>query len=93
MHDTVANSFLTDLRLFGIALIGRPDSTTYLVASALNCGRNFLFFADSQLAGRIPMGKVVGPEAAIGPAILLASEASSWVTGHLLPVDGGYLAL
>jgi NAD(P)-dependent dehydrogenase (short-subunit alcohol dehydrogenase family) len=28
----------------------------------------------------------------VGPALFLASSASSMVTGVVLPVDGGYLA-
>lgn len=48
--------------------------------------------AVSALASRIPFKRIVGPEEVVGPAIFLASDASSWVTGHLLAVDGGYLA-
>lgn len=49
--------------------------------------------AVAALAERIPAKRVVGPDAVIGPAQFLASDASAWITGHLLPVDGGYLAL
>lgn len=38
-----------------------------------------------------PMGRVGQPEELVGPALFLASEAASYVTGALLPVDGGYL--
>lgn len=41
---------------------------------------------------RTPMGRVGRPEELIGPAVFLASDASSMVTGHILQVDGGYLA-
>lgn len=47
--------------------------------------------ADALLA-RMPMGRFVTPEAMVGPAAFLASAASDWVTGAVLPVDGGYLA-
>lgn len=40
----------------------------------------------------IPLGKVGTPLEMIGPVIFLASEASSMITGIVLPVDGGYLA-
>jgi len=40
----------------------------------------------------IPLGRVGEPEEIVGPALFLASEASSMVTGIVLPVDGGYLA-
>ena len=49
--------------------------------------------AVSALLRHVPAGRSVGPEAICGAAIFLASEASSWVTGQLLAVDGGYLAI
>lgn len=49
--------------------------------------------AVQDLTLRIPMGRVAEADVAVGPAVFLASEASAWVTGHLLAVDGGYLAL
>jgi NAD(P)-dependent dehydrogenase (short-subunit alcohol dehydrogenase family) len=41
---------------------------------------------------QIPLGRIGRPEEIIGPALFLASAASSMVTGVVLPVDGGYLA-
>ncbi len=40
----------------------------------------------------IPMGRLGTPEDLIGPTIFLASSASDYVTGHILFVDGGWLA-
>jgi len=40
----------------------------------------------------IPLGRVGEPDEIAGPALFLASRASSMVTGVVLPVDGGYLA-
>jgi NAD(P)-dependent dehydrogenase (short-subunit alcohol dehydrogenase family) len=40
-----------------------------------------------------PLGRLGQPEDVAGLAVYLASEESSWVTGAVLPVDGGYLAL
>jgi NAD(P)-dependent dehydrogenase (short-subunit alcohol dehydrogenase family) len=41
----------------------------------------------------IPMGRLLNPEEMAGPILFLASEAASAVTGALLPVDGGNLAM
>jgi NAD(P)-dependent dehydrogenase (short-subunit alcohol dehydrogenase family) len=41
----------------------------------------------------IPMGRMGEPEEIVGPVRFLASDAASMVTGVLLPVDGGNLAM
>lgn len=40
---------------------------------------------------RTPMGRWGKPEDIAGPALFLASPAAAFVTGVVLPVDGGYL--
>ena len=40
-----------------------------------------------------PIGRLGQPEDIAGLAVYLASDASSWVTGAVYPVDGGYLAV
>ena len=40
-----------------------------------------------------PIGRLGRPEDIAGLAIFLASDAASWVTGAIYPVDGGYLAV
>ncbi|CAN5722130.1 glucose 1-dehydrogenase [soil metagenome] len=47
---------------------------------------------DKFLTG-IPMNRLAKPEEMAGPAVFLASDAAAMVTGVLLPVDGGNLAL
>ena len=42
--------------------------------------------------GMIPLGRLAEPEDILGAALFLASPASSMVTGHILAVDGGFLA-
>jgi len=41
---------------------------------------------------RTPMARFGKTEELVGAAVFLASDAASFVTGHLLVVDGGFLA-
>jgi NAD(P)-dependent dehydrogenase (short-subunit alcohol dehydrogenase family) len=45
-----------------------------------------------ELLMRTPMGRFGKTEELVGAAIFLASDASAFVTGHILAVDGGFLA-
>ncbi len=44
------------------------------------------------IRSRIPAGRWGAPEDIAGAAVFLASPASDYVTGHVLAVDGGWLA-
>jgi len=47
---------------------------------------------DSFILAKTPANRWGDPEDLIGPAVFLASEASDFVNGHILYVDGGILA-
>jgi len=53
--------------------------------------------SDPTLEGRflhgIPAGRLGQPEDIMGLAVLLASDASSWITGAIIPMDGGNMAM
>ena len=54
---------------------------------------NMLSPAEKQaFADRTALGRWGNPAELVGPALLLASDAGSYVTGQTLFVDGGYLA-
>jgi NAD(P)-dependent dehydrogenase (short-subunit alcohol dehydrogenase family) len=45
----------------------------------------------TQIVGRTPMGRWGQPEDVAEPVLFLASPAARFITGVVLPVDGGYL--
>jgi NAD(P)-dependent dehydrogenase (short-subunit alcohol dehydrogenase family) len=53
--------------------------------------------ADPNLKARylsgIPAGRLGHPDDIRGLSVFLASDASSWITGALIPMDGGNLAM
>jgi len=68
-----------------------------LPAQVLNPGLEERIAADPAIARQwlsgIPRGRLGRPEDIQGLIVLLASDASSWITGSLIPLDGGNLAL
>lgn len=59
---------------------------TDLLASLLTADQQTVF------AQKTILGRWAKPEELIGPALLLASDAGSYITGATLVVDGGCLA-
>jgi NAD(P)-dependent dehydrogenase (short-subunit alcohol dehydrogenase family) len=51
-----------------------------------------LDLAGEELVRRVPLRRFGGPEDLKGPVVFLASDASAYVTGHTLVVDGGQSA-
>ena len=45
-----------------------------------------------EIDGRIPLGRWATPEDVAGPVAWLLSDDAAYVTGAVVPVDGGYLA-
>jgi len=48
---------------------------------------------EDRISKRTPMGRWGEPGHLAGPVLFLASPQAAWVTGVILPVDGGYLAM
>lgn len=68
-----------------------------LPAQVLNAGLQKRIDADPRIKERflsgIPMGRFGSPDDIRGLAVFLASDASSWITGAIIPMDGGNLAM
>ena len=68
-----------------------------LPAQVVNAGLKARMATDPNLESTflsgIPVGRLGVPEDIKGLAVFLASEASTWITGALVPMDGGNLAM
>jgi 2-deoxy-D-gluconate 3-dehydrogenase len=48
--------------------------------------------AGKQILAKVPMGRAALPEEIAGAVLFLSSPAAAFITGHILAVDGGYIA-
>ncbi len=62
------------------------------MATQMNTGLLADQARNEQITARIPAGRWGTPEDVKGVAVFLASPASAYLNGAVIPVDGGYLS-
>lgn len=67
-----------------------PGYTNHSMTSE---GQTFLKDADRDIIARTPLRRKAEMKEMVGPAVFLASDAASFVTGAILLADGGWCAL
>lgn len=81
-------------RIMALELAGKGVRVNALAPGNLETDMHGQFEAkgfDENLRKRIPMRRIGGPGDLDGATLLLASEAGSYMTGVVIPVDGGQL--
>ena len=85
------------LRVNAIApgfFIGEQNRALLIKEEPAHCAQDSLSLTErgQQIVDHTPMGRFGEPDELVGAATWLASDASSFVTGIVLPIDGGFSA-
>ena len=86
----LTKSMCNDLAKYGIRVnaIGPGWVKTEMTQAIQNNPERF-----QSISTRIPLGRWANPEDLAGLAVFLASEASAYITGQVIFIDGGYLSM
>jgi NAD(P)-dependent dehydrogenase (short-subunit alcohol dehydrogenase family) len=89
--DMLVRSLAAELGPKGIRVNAfNPGYTNHSMTSE---GQAFLKDADQDIIARTPLRRKAEMREMVGPAVFLASDAASFVTGAILLADGGWCAL
>lgn len=89
--DMLVRALAAEWGPFGIRVNAfNPGYTTH---SMTPDGQAYLAEAENEIAARTPLRRMARTSEMVGPAIFLASDAASFITGTVVLVDGGWCAL
>jgi NAD(P)-dependent dehydrogenase (short-subunit alcohol dehydrogenase family) len=84
----LTRALASELAAYGVRVNGlAPGSFPTAMSAATRQDTTLL----QSFLSHVPMGRTGEPDELIGPAIFLSSPLASYITGAMLPVDGGYL--
>ena len=86
----LTKSMCNDLAKYGIRVnaIGPGWVKTGMTQALQNDAKRY-----ATISSRIPLGRWATPEDLAGLAVFLASEASAYISGQVIFIDGGYLSM
>lgn len=86
----LTKAMCNDLAKYGIRVnaIGPGWVKTEMTGALQNNQERF-----QAISARIPLGRWADPEDLAGLAVFLASDASAYITGQVIFIDGGYLSM
>ena len=87
--NALTRQYATEWAKYGITVnaISPTFVRTEMVASML-ADKEFY----DRLVGRIPLGRIAEPDDLVGAVLFFCSDASAFVTGQVLTLDGGLTA-
>ena len=89
LRALIASAYLNQFPPKGERIVGGPGWIDTDMTEGVQANEKFM----ANVVPRIPFRRFGRAKDFAGIAVYLASDESDWVTGSVLPIDGGYLAV
>lgn len=94
IYAALKSAQLTAIRAIAREVAGRGVTMNVISPGAIETARNAERYADPDfrraVVAKIPAGRAGRPEDIVGAAVLLCSDAGSYITGADIPINGGW---